>query len=298
MSHKQLNRMNNFSANYGKILEILEQFTSDMNFLNQRRVPKLSDIELIAIDLTAEYMSIDSEYQLFRILPDMFKSRIERSVYNRRKRKLFFVRNELRKQIAKKISSKGYYIVDSMPLEICKLSRSTRTSICKEDYETSPDKGYCASQKMYYYGYKLHAVCTAEGVFTDFDLSKASVHDIHYLNDIKNNHQDCCIIADKGYLSIDYQLDLFETKNIKLEVPMRKNQHNYKPQAYILRKTRKRIETLFSQLCDQFMIRRNYAKSFDGFKTRILSKIMAVNVIQLINKIQNKNINNLKTAIA
>lgn len=34
-----------------------------MNFLNQKRKPKLSDIELIAIDLTAEYMSIDSEYQ-------------------------------------------------------------------------------------------------------------------------------------------------------------------------------------------------------------------------------------------
>jgi hypothetical protein len=43
---------------------------------------------------------------------------------------------------------------------------------------------------------------------------------------------------------------------------MRKNQVNYKKQAYIFRKKRKRIKTLFSQLCDQFMIRRNYAKSF------------------------------------
>lgn len=38
-----------------------------MNFLNQMRKPKLSDIELIAIDLTSEYMSIDSEY---KIAPD------------------------------------------------------------------------------------------------------------------------------------------------------------------------------------------------------------------------------------
>ncbi|KAA6337121.1 hypothetical protein EZS27_014777, partial [termite gut metagenome] len=36
----------------------------------------------------------------------------------------------------------------------------------------------------------------------------------------------------------------------------------------------------------------------DGFKNRILSKIMALTIIQLINKFNNKNINNLKTWIA
>ena len=63
-------------------------------------------------------------------------------------------------------------------------------------------------------------------------------------------------------------------------------------------KSRKRIETLFSQLCDQFMIRRNYAKSFDGFKTRIMSKISALTVIQYINKFTfGRTINNLKVNI-
>ncbi len=76
---------------------------------------------------------------------------------------------------------------------------------------------------------------------------------------------------------------------------MRVNQHYYKKQPYIFRKSRKRIETLFSQLCDQFMIRRNYAKSFDGFKTRIFSKITALTVVQFINKfVHTRNINNLK----
>jgi len=79
---------------------------------------------------------------------------------------------------------------------------------------------------------------------------------------------------------------------------MRVNQHDYQKQPYLFRKTRKRIETLFFQLCDQFMIRRNYAKSFDGYKTRILSKITAVMVIQMINKLLNRNINNLKSLVA
>lgn len=290
--------MNNFIRNYRKILKTLQQVEPKMNFLNQIRKPKLSDIELIAIDLTSEYMSIDSEYQLFRILPSCLSNKIERSVYNRRKRKLFSKRESIRKKLANRISSNDYYIVDSMPLEICKLSRSYRSQICKEEYETAPDKGYCASQSIHYYGYKLHAICTIDGVFTDFDLTQASIHDIHYLKNIKSLYQNCTILGDKGYLNIDYQRDLFSSNQIKLEVQMRKNQHDYKPQAYIFRKSRKRIETLFSQLCDQFMIRRNYAKSFDGFKNRILSKIMALTVIQLINKLNNRNINNLKIRIA
>jgi len=291
--------MNDFRANYNKILEVLQIITDKESFLTQIRKPKLKDIELIAMNLTAEYLSIDSECQLFRIIPDSFKTKIERSVYNRRKRKLFASIEFIRKELSLKFNEfENYFIVDSMPLEVVKLSRSSRSKICKEFFYSAPNKGYCASQKMHYYGYKIHAVCSVEGIFKSFDLSKASVHDIHYLKDIKNQFNDCVILGDKGYLSADYQLDLFESKQIKLEIPMRKNQINFKKQAYTFRKKRKRIETLFSQLCDQFMIRRNYAKSFVGFKTRILSKITAATIIQYINKfIFDRNINNLKISI-
>lgn len=291
--------MHNFTANYEKILEVLKklEFKSE-NFLTQIRKPKLTDLKVIAINLTSEYMSIDSEYQLFRILPIEIKSLIDRSVYNRRKRKLFIYLEDIRKRLSDKFNdSEQYFIVDSMPLEVCKLSRSSRSKICKETDYSQPNRGYCASQRMHYYGYKLHAVCSVKGIFQSLDISPASVHDIHYLKDIKQQLKNCTILADKGYLSADYQLDLFRTHNIKLEVPMRSNQKNYKEQPYIIRKSRKRIETLFSQLCDQFMIRRNYAKTFEGFKTRILSKITTLTIIQTINKSENRKINNLKINI-
>ena len=189
-------------------------------------------------------------------------------------------------------------MIDSMSLEVCKLSRSARSKICKEVEYAWPDKGYCAAQGSNYYGYKLHAVCSVNSVFQSIDLSPASVHDINYLKDIKMQISDCTLIGDKGYLSAKIQLNLFETCTIKLNTPMRNNQKNYKKQAYIFRKKRKRIETLFSQLCDQFMIRRNYAKSFQGFKTRIISKITALTTIQYINKFSfDTNINNIKISI-
>jgi len=291
--------MHNFATNYEKILEVLNTLEQRSNFLGQIRLPRLTDKELIAVNLTAEYMGIDGEYQLFRTLPPSLCCKIERSVYNRRKRRLFPFMELIRQKFSDRFNAReDCYIVDSMPLEVCRLSRSSRSRICREHRHSAPDKGYCASQGSAYYGYKLHAVCSVRGVFKSLDISPASVHDIHYLKDIKEQVQDCTLIGDKGYLSATWQLDLFNTCNIRLDTPMRNNQRNYEPQPYIFRKSRKRIETLFSQLCDQFMIRRNYAKTFEGFKTRILSKITALTVVQYINHfIFNRNLNNIKVKL-
>jgi len=265
----------------------------------QRRRPMLSDIEVVSINLTAEYLEMDSECDLLRKLPPELSTKIERSVYNRRRRRLFPYLERILRELSDLLNeNEDHFIIDSIPLEVCKLSRNGRSRICRDDVYSEPNKGYCASQSTHYYGYKLHATCSVSGVFQSMDISPASVHDIHYLKDIREKLKDCTLIGDKGYLSAEYQLNLFETCNIKLDTPMRSNQKNYRKQSYIYRKSRKRIETLFSQLCDQFMIRRNYAKSFEGLKTRILSKISALTIVQYINRtIFNRNINNIKISI-
>lgn len=62
-------------------------------------------------------------------------------------------------------------------------------------------------------------------------------------------------------------------------------------------KARKRIETLFSQLCDQFMIMRNYAKDTDRLFTRIIGKISALTILQYINYKNEKPIGRVKYAL-
>ncbi|WP_291106601.1 IS982 family transposase [Flavobacterium sp. UBA6195] len=289
--------MSNLEANYKLIFKELSKISDAENFYFKPIKPNLSDLELISLTILAEFKSIDSEHQLFREIKGWeIETKIERSVYNRRKRKLFPYIEKLRIKMAEKFNKfENYFVIDSMPLEVCKMARSSRSKICKEVDYAIPNKGFCASQNLHFYGYKLHAICTINGVFQSFDLSPASVHDIHYLQDIKTQLSDCVILGDKGYLSQTIQLDLFNEVNIELETPKRKNQKDYKPQFYQFKKYRKRIETLFSQLCDQFMIRRNYAKSFEGFKTRILAKITTLTTIQYLNKfVFNRNINNLK----
>ena len=291
--------MNNLTANYERILEVLRKISKDNLLSYQRRVPKLKDLELISLALTAEFMSIDSENHLFRQIPKTIKCKIERSVYYPRNCRLADNINDLRVKLSRSFNEfEKYFIIDSMPVEVCKLSRSGTSKICKDAEYCYPNRGFCASQQMHFYGYKLHAVCSVNGIFHSIDLSPASVHDIHYLNDIREQLSDCTLLGDKGYLSSEIQIDLFNYANIELETPKRINQKNYKPQFHLFKKQRKRIETLFSQLCDQFMIRRNYAKTFEGFKTRLLAKITALTVVQYINKTYfNRSINNLKVNI-
>jgi hypothetical protein len=239
-------------------------------------------------------MKLTTEYK------EAFPHLIERSRFNRRRRFLQPVIDMIQKHMARRIApSENIFILDSMPLEVCKLARGKRARICQEHPDTAPEFGFCASQNQYYYGYKIHGVCSLSGVIMSYDLTKANTADVHYLQDVGSDYRDCIILADKGYVSNEYQLNLFQQSRIRLNTPMRSNQHNYRKQPFIFRKTRKRIETLFSQLCDQFMIRRNYAKSFGGFITRITSKLSAYTLMQYLNKcIYNKPIGHIKYAIS
>jgi hypothetical protein len=293
--------MSNFIQNYEIILKHLQSLNISLDSFQQIRKPKLGNLELIAMNITAEYMGIHSELQLFRDIKNTsLEDLIERSVYNRRKRALFIQIEQVRNSLAQDFNEfEDVYVVDSMPLEICKNARASRSKICRDVEFALPSKGFCASQKAYYFGYKLHGICSLSGVIQSVDITPASVHDIHILKDVKTTYTRCTLLGDMGYLSADIQLNLFETVQIKLQTPMRKNQTNYLEQPYVFKKGRKRIETLFSQMCDQFRIRNNYAKTFKGYRTRILSKITALTVIQHLNKfVYDRPINHLKVNLS
>ena len=301
--------MHNLKTNFDKFFGITKSFFATRindfdNFTEYPRKPKMSDCQIIALVLTSESIGIDSENYLFGKLKSDhsgdFPNLIDRSNFNRRRKRLFPLLANLNKGLADILNEgENAYLVDSIPVPVCQIAREKRSKICKENFETAPDKGYSAVSKSYYYGYKLHLVTSVRGVFTSMDMSKASVHDVHYLSDIKHSDlSNCTLIGDKGYLSKEHQVDLFSSCNIRLETPKRSNQKNQEPFDYIFKKSRKRIETIFSQLCDQFMLKRNYAKTNIGVSVRILAKITAVTTLQYMNHTSHKPLNKLKYALA
>lgn len=110
--------MNNLNANYERILEALKK--------------------------------VSNENHLFRYIPCGIKSKIEPSVYNRRKRRLVDKINEIRLKLTKSFNEfEKFFIVDSMPLEVCKLSRSNTSKICKESEYCYPKRFLCLSTNAF-----------------------------------------------------------------------------------------------------------------------------------------------------
>ena len=62
-------------------------------------------------------------------------------------------------------------------------------------------------------------------------------------------------------------------------------------------KTRKRIETIFSQLTDLLLVIRNNAKTTIVLFARINGKISALTILQYVNFINNKPIGRIKYAL-
>ena len=74
-------RMNNLYAKFVKILEICKQFSENLvnesgNVPRRGPVPKFSDLEVVALSLTAETESIDSEKWLFDYKLQEYKNSI------------------------------------------------------------------------------------------------------------------------------------------------------------------------------------------------------------------------------
>lgn len=250
-------RMPNLYAIFAKLLNIYKQVAGNLvnesgNVPRRGVVPRFSDLEIVALNMTSEAAGIDSESLLFAKLQEYkleFPNLISRRQYNDRRKITSSFCNTIRERIAAEMDGdEDCFCIDSKPIEVCRFSRSKRCGMGKKDFEKAPGVGYCASQGVYYYGYKFHAVCGLSGVIHSFDLTKASVHDIHYLKDVKVDYSNCTVIGDRGYISAQVQLDLFETANIRLEVLYRTNQKKWNRHSQLLPKREKELK-LYSRNC-------------------------------------------------
>jgi len=108
------------------------------------RKQKMSGLEVVALSLTAEFMSIDSENSLFKeINRDQVSNLIERGQFNKRRRKLFLFSNEVRTKLASRLLEfENYFIVDSMPLGFADLLVTKELKFVKMSRKLLLQKGF------------------------------------------------------------------------------------------------------------------------------------------------------------
>ena len=307
--HKNTNLMHDLKTNFDKILPIVKQTLADEldgcgNLHRYPNKPDLPDAHIIALSLLQEALSIDSEHWFWSKLKtdygQTFSSLPHLTNYNRRRKYLSGATEQLACLWARVLCpNEDTYILDSIPISVAHIAREHSTRVCREAFHSAPDKGYCASLDDYYIGYKLHLVVSLDGVYHSMEMTKASVHDVHYLKELRHSGlQHCLVLADKGYLSAQGQMDLFCQTGIELQTPMRRNQTGYRRWPAVFKKARRRVETVFSQLSDQMMLKRNYAKTFDALRARIIAKVAAVTFLQYLNNQNNRPLNHIKHALA
>ena len=285
-----------------------EYFVFGENTRHYPNPPKLSDVEIINLAITAESLQIDSENLLWSKLetdyPNLFKDLPHRTRFNARRKLLRKIIVNILADISDILAAHSeFLIIDSMPIPICKLAREHTSKICRDHTidEVIANKGFSTSIKSYFIDYKFHLITNESGVYRDLLITPASHHDNSYLKllNARDYHlKGMNLIGDRGYLGKDTQLRLFADLGLKLNIPYRRDQKGYKEYPYKLKIIRKKIETVFSQYCDEFIIRRNYAKRFNDFEIRLLTKVTAKTVKQYINFLNNRPINQTKHSLA
>jgi len=146
------------------------------------------------------------------------------------------------------------HLLDSAPIVVAKGSRSSKA-------ETAPelcDKGYCASQKMWYYGVKIHILAEERlhsiPIPRKIQLTKASEHDLNTGKTMLENSEDIEVFADKAFIDEDWGYDL-QLRWVKLHTPFKERSKHQLPlddgewawNAMVSRR-RQQIEALFSQI--------------------------------------------------
>lgn len=122
----------------------------------------------------------------------------------------------------------------------------------------------------------LVLVSTLNGVPVVYDLVPANT-DERLAAEAVIDHFNCCdIFADKGFIGLEWQTQIFEQTNNRIWTPKRKNQHhqNHKSLDRWLSDVRERIEGVFHELQNTGRnIERFLSKTVIGLCTRVIAKI-------------------------
>lgn len=137
--------------------------------------PRLTDAELVTLAMMQAMLGFTSEARWLcharAPLQHLFPYLPKQPGYNKRLRKAAGLLRRVTRLLATDTSvwSDDVWIVDSTPVE-CGRSRET---VKRSDLAGWAEYGYCASHSRFFWGLRLHLVCTLQGLPVAFALTGA-----------------------------------------------------------------------------------------------------------------------------
>ena len=240
--------------------------------------PVFTDSEVITLMLAQDYIPFPSETQFLGFIRanylDLFPNLLDQSQFNRRARALRLLVEQLRRHW---IQQKGWYLhaqylLDTKPVPVVGYKRSKRNS----DFAGSANYGKCASRNLNYFGYKLVTITTLSGIPMVYDLVPANLDERLAAEAILDYLVYCDIFADKGFIGLEWQTQIFDQTNNLIWTPQRSNQYLQNTQHLDrwLSSVRERIEGAFHEIQNTGRnIERLLTKTVVGLCTRVIAKM-------------------------
>jgi hypothetical protein len=245
--------------------------------------PKLSDAELITLAVLQALAGFVSETRWLRHarihLRHLFPYLPRQSGYNKRLRAASDQLKAMIRILA--IESRGWsddvWLIDSTPVE-CGRSRPTAK---RSDTAGWAGYGYCASHTRYFWGLRLHLICTPAGLPITFALTNPKTDEREVARDMLETEPDLLarrpgqtLIADKGYASAEFE-GFLAGHGARLLRPAFRNEPP-RPGAGLLKPLRQIIESVNDTLKGQLDLERHGGRTCDGVAARVLQRILAL----------------------
>ena len=246
--------------------------------------PRITDAELLTLSVIQALMGFTSERRWLRYahthLSSMFPDLPGQSGYNKRLRKLADTMSWLVGALGAQttVATDDVWVADSTPVE-CARSRET---VKRSDLAGWAEYGYCASHSRFFWGLRLHLVCTLHGLPVGWALTGAKADERLVLGDIitsttvlaPTTRSRQILIADKNYFGKAFESDLADS-GIELLRPARKGEPP-RPGERFFKPLRQVIESINDTLKGQLDLEHHGGRTIHGVCTRIAQRILAL----------------------
>ena len=245
--------------------------------------PRLDDAELVTLVVMQALLGFTSEARWLRYargrLGGMFPYLPTQSAYNKRVRAATGMLRALIAHLVARTSrcTDDVWVVDSTPVE-CGRSRETAK---RSDLAGWAEYGYCASHSRYFWGLRLHLLCTVSGLPVAFALTGAKADERDILLGMLDadphllaTHPGQRLMADKNYYGRQFETALADA-GIDLLRPSRKGE---KPRAgqRFFKPLRQVIESVNNTLKAQLDLEHHGGRTIAGVAARVLQRVLAL----------------------
>ncbi|MCZ2405111.1 IS982 family transposase [Paenarthrobacter sp. Z7-10] len=249
-------------------------------------VPRITDAELITLAVLQALLGFTSEARWLRhagkSLRPMFPYLPGQPGYNKRLRRLGETMNWLIGVLVQDsdIWNDNVWLVDSTPIE-CGRSRETAR---RSDLAGWAEYGYCASHSRYFWGLRLHLVCTLHGLPVGYALTGAKADERQAfldilagtpaMNAICSNGPRQILIGDKNYFGQEFEATLDRT-GVELLRPTRKGEEP-RPGTRFFKPLRQIIESINDTLKGQLDLEQHGGRTPAGVTARVVQRLLAL----------------------